>query len=325
MATYKKDGDLWRVQVARKGIRKSATFNTKAKAVAWATQLEADIITGKLDPESRYTFGDVLTRYASEVSPKKDGAKWEINRLNLISRDPVSKIRLSELSNTHVAEWRDRRLKDVKPASVRREWTLLSHALTIAIKEWEWVKTNPFKDVDKPTEPEPRNRRISDDEIERLLFATGYHDNFPETVTSRVGAALLFAIETAMRAGEIIGMTWGNVDPIKRYVHLPKTKNGSKRDVPLSSAAIELIEQLRDFDPVFGLSSKQLDVLFRKAKERALIEDLHFHDTRREALTRLSKKFNVMELAKISGHRDLRILQSVYYAPNIEDLASKLD
>jgi integrase len=70
---------------------------------------------------------------------------------------------------------------------------------------------------------------------------------------------------------------------------------------------------------------RQADALFRKAKARALIKDLHFHDTRREALTRLAKKFDVMELARISGHRDLRILQNVYYAPTVEDLAKKLD
>jgi integrase len=73
------------------------------------------------------------------------------------------------------------------------------------------------------------------------------------------------------------------------------------------------------------LSTSTLDALFRKAKARALVEDLHFHDTRREALTRLSKVFDVMELARVSGHRDLRVLQNVYYAPAIGDLAAKLD
>ena len=78
-------------------------------------------------------------------------------------------------------------------------------------------------------------------------------------------------------------------------------------------------------DTVFDVSTASLDALFRKAKMRANIEDLHFHDTRREALTRLSKIFDVMELARISGHRDLRILQNVYYAPSVRDLSAKLD
>lgn len=79
-----------------------------------------------------------------------------------------------------------------------------------------------------------------------------------------------------------------------------------------------------DEETVFGVSTASLDALFRKAKRLALIEDLHFHDTRREALTRLSKVFDVMELARISGHRDLRVLQNVYYAPSVQDLADKL-
>ena len=146
--------------------------------------------------------------------------------------------------------------------------------------------------------------------------------------TSRVGSALLFAIETAMRVGEIVDVTWDQVDLDRRAVHIPKTKNGSPRDVPLSSEAIRIITQLKPItkdSTVFDLRTDQVDALFRKAKARALIEGLHFHDSRREALTRLAKIFGVMELAKISGHRDLRILQTVYYAPSVEDLASKLD
>jgi len=112
-------------------------------------------------------------------------------------------------------------------------------------------------------------------------------------------------------------------------MHLPLTKNGYARDVPLSAEARRIIEQLRPLngerDTVFDVSVASLDALFRKARARARIEDLHFHDTRREALTRLSKIFDVMKLARISGHRDLRVLQNVYYAPTVGDLAAKLD
>ena len=158
-------------------------------------------------------------------------------------------------------------------------------------------------------------------------YTLGYsRDTPPETISSRVGAAYLFAIETAMRAGEICALEWRHVN--QRYVHLPKTKNGYARDVPLSAEARRIIEQLRlvngEQDTVFCVTTTSLDALFRKAKARALIDDLHFHDTRREALTRLSKVFDVMELARISGHRDLRVLLNVYYAPSVHDLADNL-
>lgn len=159
------------------------------------------------------------------------------------------------------------------------------------------------------------------------MHTLGYsRETPPETISSRVGAAYLFAIETGMRAGEICSLEWRYVN--ERHVHLPRTKNGHVRDVPLSVEARRIIEQLRsltgDEETVFRVSTASLDALFRKAKRLALIEDLHFHDTRREALTRLSKVFDVMELARISGHRDLRVLQNVYYAPSVKDLADKL-
>lgn len=126
-----------------------------------------------------------------------------------------------------------------------------------------------------------------------------------------------------MRAGEIVELRPGQV--FERHVHLPRTKNGSARDVPLSTRAREILDSLPEQDPVFGITSAQLDALFRKARDRACLVDLRFHDTRRTALTRLSKKLDALELARVSGHKDLRILLDTYYQPTIEDLAKKLD
>ena len=140
---------------------------------------------------------------------------------------------------------------------------------------------------------------------------------------------MLFAVETAMRAGEICNLTWNNVNLEKRTAFLPITKNGSSRTVPLTKAAVKILERLRDEidqgDTCFQVKSNILDATFRKLKKTANREYLHFHDTRREALTRLAKKVDVMTLAKISGHKDIRILQNVYYAPNMEEVAELLD
>ncbi len=157
-------------------------------------------------------------------------------------------------------------------------------------------------------------------------MALGYDCNEPPaTITARVGAAMLFAIETAMRAGEIVSLTWNHVDTGTRVAHLPKTKNGFSRDVPLSQEAVRIINQVRvdDTESVFNLRSDQVDALFRKAKSRALITDLHFHDTRAEAITRLSKKVDILTLARISGHRDLRKLQ-IYYRESAAEIAKRL-
>ena len=133
-----------------------------------------------------------------------------------------------------------------------------------------------------------------------------------------------------MRAGEICALTWENVNLTARTAFLPITKNGHSRTVPLTQQAIRIIQHLPKSEQdnrVFGLNTSVLSSLFRKMKIKSGLNDanLHFHDTRRDALTRLSKKVEVMTLAKISGHRDIKILLNTYYAPDMADIAKMLD
>jgi integrase len=127
-----------------------------------------------------------------------------------------------------------------------------------------------------------------------------------------------------MRAGEICGLRAQDITG--RVAHLEKTKNGHARNVPLSSRALEILAQLPKGEAtLFNVPSASMDALFRKAKARAMIDDLHFHDSRREALSRMAKKVDVLTLAKISGHRDLRILSNVYYQTDMGEVAGLLD
>jgi integrase len=144
-------------------------------------------------------------------------------------------------------------------------------------------------------------------------------------MNDQVAVAFLLAIETAMRAGELMSLAPDQVHLSKRYVHLDKTKNGDSRDVPLSKEAVRLFGLLVPYQGrMFQLTSASLDALFRKARDAAGLDDLHFHDTRREATTRLSKRLEVMELAAMTGHRDLKTLLKVYYAPEPGVAARKL-
>ncbi len=332
MATYEKRGDAWRVKIRKGGVSLSESgFRTKREAEAWAVKKEAEISAQAAGLIPDKTFGDLLARYADEVSPRKRGERAEQMRIALYQREfPVlMAVKLASLSNHHFSDWRDQRLKMVSAASVRREWALLQHALNIAVKEWGWIKSSPLDSLTKPAAAKARTRRPTDLESEAILLATGYHHEMPPfLMTARVGAAWLFAIETGMRASEICGLTRESIDFDRRLAHLAMTKNGHARDVPLSVEAVRLLRQVMEAvpdGPVFGLRPSLLDSLFRKAKAQALIEDLHFHDSRREALTRLAKKVDVMTLAKISGHRDLRILQNTYYAPDMADVVALLD
>lgn len=329
MATITQRGGKWRVQVRLRGVSRSATFERHADAKAWAARMETLILDGVQGNADRNTyFGDVLKRYLNTVTPSKRGARSEAYRIGRALNTPLADVRLDELRPQHFADWRDARLGEVSETSVNRELTTLSAVCTHAMKEWGLLRDNPVQKISKPKKAKERTRRPSADEIERICEALLYNPaKPPELAVQRVALAFLFAVETAMRAGEICSLKWADIDFARRLAHLPITKNGDSRDVPLSRRALEIIRQLEgiDADSVFALSASTLDVLFRRARDNCGITDLHFHDSRREALTRMAKKVPVETLAKISGHRDLRILLNVYYNPDMAEVADLLD
>lgn len=325
MASFRKSGSGWRAEVFKNGIRDSASFSTKAEAVNWAAKVEADIIAGKAGKVPDKPFSALLEKYRDEVSITKRGERWERLRLELIMRDPLAGVRLNEISERDIAEWRDRRLKVVSEASVRREWNLLSHACSVAVKEWKWLTVNPMKGVRRPEAPPARDRLLSCWEIEAIITALGFEDDVkPDTVSACVAYALLFALETGMRCGEICDLGWDDVAESVAEVRKGKTRAATRR-VPLSPYARELIAAMRGMDKnsVFGLKTSQVDALFRKARDRCEIDGLHFHDSRATAITRLASKLDVLSLARMIGHRDIKMLQ-VYYRESAEDMAGRL-
>lgn len=304
------------MQVMRAGERLSKSFDTKAEAVAWAEQ-----------PTGRHTLDHALTRYARDVTPTKRGRRWEALRIELIRREAKNLVRrhIADITPDQVAAYRDQRLKSVQGASVRREMSLLGSVWETARKEWRWTAYNPVRDVRLPKNPKPRDRVITEPESDALVLALGYVGGKPETVSQRVAVAFLFALETAMRAGEIAGIRKASIRG--RVVHLSMTKNGTARDVPLTPDALGLLELCPDG---FGVSTAQIDALFRKGRAKAArampsVADIHFHDARRTATIALADKLQPMELAKITGHRDLKVLLNTYYGVKADDLAKRLE
>ena len=313
-------GGKWRAEVQRQGKRRSRVFATKQAARDWAASEEYAILNAK-KIASGMLFGDAMNRYAREVSPRKGGARWEILRLERFRRDDIAAKRMADLESSDFATWRDKRLREVAPGTVNREMTLLSGVLSVARKEWGLIDKNPLSDVRKPTKPPPRDRIPTQAEMDRLALSAG---SDLTRATARAFHAFLFAIETAMRAGEITGLTWDRIDLDARVAHLPKTKNGYPRDVPLSSEAVRLLEVLPRQDPVFGLSSASLSALWRKLRDRAAVVDLTYHDSRHIAISRLAGKLEVLELARMVGHRNLNELLT-YFQADAKSLAKKLD
>jgi len=315
MASFRRIGKKWQAEVRIKGKAARKTFMSKIEAQSWAVEKEKefgrghDIIHGK-------TLGNAFDRYAREVSPTKKGARWEIIRLEKLQRLRLANIQMNILCADDIREWMNEAGQALADASVLRELQVISAVCERARQEWKWIAQNPCKEVRKPRKAPPRDRRISQDEIERILLALQYED-VAAVVNTRQGIAVAFllALETGMRQGEIWGLTWKNVYLDKKYVTLPDTKNGFKRDVALSSRAVQLIEKMRGGTSkgrVFESNQASCGAVFRRAVIMADIKDLTFHDARHEACTRLARKLDMLDLAKMIGHRDPRSLM-IYY------------
>ncbi len=333
----------------RGGVSVSKTFPSRREALAWAATIESEIARGVfVDRTSaeRNTLGDLLERYGREISPYKKGGALEILRIQRLLTDPVAGIRVAALTGAHIAQYRDRRLagdpkrQAVSGSTVNRELTLISHALTIATKEWAvHVHVNPVSQIRRPRENRARTRRLGRDEEERLLAELGPN---PEDVARGYGAGgcrgcrneymrpiVVLAVETAMRRSEILSLRWSDVFLEERYVRLHDTKNGDARDVPLSSRAFQTLTELssknRHIDNrVFPVSAEALKQSFVRACERAGISDLHFHDLRHEATSRIAEKLdNILELSAVTGHKTVQMLKR-YFHPRATDLARRL-
>ena len=327
MATFRNRHGKWQARVQRKGQQPvSKSFQSKQDAEKWARQLESEIDKGSytnLVLAERMTFGEVIERCIKEVIIKYRGQLEHTYRLKALARHPIALLRMTALTPIKVAEYRDERLKTLAPASVIHELAYFSAIINHARREWGISIVNPIPLVKKPPATQGRNRILSEDELIRLYGA----------LTPRVKNAnhwmlplVKFALETAMRRGEILGLRWEYVDLQKRIAFIPLTKNGESRTVPLSSSAIELLRALPiDLKGrVFPLTGRQVSAAMERARIKAKLDDWHFHDLRHMAITRLAEKLpNLIELSAVSGHKSLAMLKR-YYHPNPEQLAEKL-
>lgn len=327
MASYRRYGAGWRAEVSKLGIRESATFPTKREAQEWAVNRELEITTSKTGKVTRATLKEVMERYAKDISPSKPGHRWELVRIGAISKDKIAAMVMQDIQAKDLAAWRDRRLEEVKPSSVLRDIGLLLPIWTQARKaEWLYTDNDPWEGVTRPKKGKPRTTIFTQAQVDKIVSALGYTAGQPPKTRQQAAVALLLSLETAMRAGEIVGLTWQHVHPEKRLVHLPETKNGDARDVPLSSRAAELLECMRGVDDVrvFTLTPALLDAYYRQGRTLAGVDGVTFHDARATAITRLSKRLDILELARMVGHRDPRSLM-VYYRKSATDIAAKLD
>jgi integrase len=328
MATIRKlPSGRYSVQVRKQGFpQQSKSFLVLKDGERWAKTIESQMENGTfVDSASAEasTFGDVLSRYLKEVTPGKKGKAQEAYRLNLYLRHGLAKRSLASLKASDFAKLRDERLQDVSPATVRRDLILLSHVFSVAQREWSLNIANPIEAIRKPSDSRARTRRLEGDEYSQLLKAC------QASSSEQLAPLFILATETGMRLGEMLGMKWSDVDLENRLISLHDTKNGFSRVVPLSSKAVETLLHLpcsiKDKRVFYSWGrSDSVKQAWRRVMDRVGVQGLHFHDLRREAVSRLFERgLNQLEVASISGHRTLSML-AVYTKFKPENLLHKL-
>ena len=323
MATFRKRNNKWQVIVRHHSIgTKAQSFHCKSQARRWAYELETALEAGqygKLYP-SKITLSDLLNKYLSEVTPKKRGRETEARRIKRLLKDSVSLYTLDDLSPHRLAEFRDRRLSDGVRAC-QYDLVIIRHCINLAINEWGLIlDKNPADSVKKPASNSARERRLTCEELQLLISASS------KTRNTHVLPMIMFALETGMRRGEILSLEWKFVDFDRQVALLPMTKNGTSREVPLSSRAITILEEQRvkrNHVP-FPTNDNAFRLAWDRLRTRAGISDLKFHDLRHEAISRFFEKgLSIAEVATISGHKDPKMLFR-YTHLKASDIADKL-
>ncbi len=326
MASVRKRGDQqWEVRVRKRGHPvQCKTFTTKARAEAWATVVESEMERGvfvsRAEAETT-TLTKALERYISEISSKKKSGSREISTIRWWQDSTIGPRFLASIRSKDIVEaLAIKEAEGAAPHTIHLYLALISHLFTVARKHWGMEGlSNPAELVHKPRLPQGRDRRLLGDEEARLLAAA-------QAYGGEIGPLITWAIETAMRRGEIAAMRWEHVDRKAQVLLIPETKTGTPRRVPLSTSARAILDALpRRLDGrVWGIHPESMSQAFKRVCKAAGITGLTFHDLRHEATSRLFEQgLNLMEVAAITGHKTLQMLKR-YTHLRAEDLVKRL-
>lgn len=342
MATIvKTPSGTWKALIRKQGWPSTAkTFRTKRDAEDWSRRTEDEMVRGvylSRAPSEKLTVASALSRYAKEVSPSKKATTQRSESFSAKQLDAFfGKYSMAAVSAELVAKYRDARLAEGRSNNtVRIELALLGHLFRIAIQEWGIGLTfNPVSNVRKPSPAAGRDRRLTGTEQEALFAAADAHSN------PMLGWIVRLAVETGMRSSELSGLRRPQVNIVRRVIRLADTKNGSPRMVPLTRAATVVLGQALehpirpiDTDLIFfgepGRDGRRKPYVFQKLWQELTtkvgLADLHFHDLRHEAVSRLVEMgLSDQEVSAISGHKSMQMLKR-YTHLRAEDLVAKLD
>ncbi len=313
----------YRVKVRLKGYPvQSATFKRVTDAKKWAVHTEASIREGrhfKYAEAKKHTVGEMVDRYVEKIIPSKSKSGKDYKRHLQYWKKELGHVLLSDFTPALIVEKRDELACGMTnrgqrtPSTVNRYLAALSHACTIAVKEWGWMEDSPMRKVSKLKEPRGRVRFLSDSERAALLVAS------KSTPYKHLHLIIVLALSTGARKGEIMNLRWGDINEKRNQIILHETKNGERRVLPLTGYARELIlehEKIRriDTDMLFpsktGQSPFDIKKSWRHALKDAGIDDFRFHDLRHSAASYLAMNgASPAEIADVLGHKTLSMVK----------------
>ena len=307
----------YRVKVRIAGYpSQSASFARLTDAKRWAQSTEAAIREGrhfKNAAAKKHSVSELIDKYIAEVLPTKPRNARNQKTQLLWWKQELGALSLAQLSAADIGKRRDKLLaREVRPgkrtsrSTVIRYLAALSHALSTAVKEWEWLDDSPMRKVRKPKEPRGRTRTLPKADIKTLLAACKTSKN------PHLHLIAILAVSTGMRLGEILKLKRKQIDIGKARLILEDTKNGDSRAVTLAGPALagikERLTKAGDAeDLLFPGRQPDKPVEIRKAwthaLQRAGITDFRFHDLRHCASSLLLESgASLGQLAEVLGH-----------------------
>ncbi len=340
------EDSVWVVQIYEENAVEKKRFETETAAVSWAANFAREVNSKAGSDFYDLTFLDLMNRYLDEVSIKTVKHPKNILMIRYFTnsrveqtstlRFPLMQVKLQDLCKQDFINFRDTRLAEVGDGTFKRDWYRFYNAMEIASGEWGWIHRNIMKGIRIPKEPMHRCRRITAEEessIRDYLISSEAKKYSNTKHFFQTAIIFQLAIETGLRMSEILALKKNEIFINERYLQVtgeePNARKtaSSVRSVPLTPLAQSLLRDSLSYEWgnefIFSIKQQKIESIFRDTCKGLNIQDLHFHDTRHEATSRLSQIYQVLELAKIIGHKDIQTLLT-YYQPTINELVAKM-
>ena len=312
----RKRGNKWQSQIRivnRPCLSKS--FKSRTDAKRWSIVVEQKM--RREDAGIAHIkfpfFRDVATRYINTVSQYKKCFRVERNIINSLLFETWAEYPINRITPPIISKFRDKRRGKLKDNTINRTLDVISTLYTTFRKEWGYPVVNPVLSIRRLKNPEPRNRRFTEAEINLLLRGN--------RTTEQLREIIEIGLETGMRQSEILNIHPEHIKDQTLFIPVAKTK---PRLIPLTKAALVV---LRNATLPFNIDRHLLGKRFRRLCKHYRIKDAHFHDLRKQSLTNFmkDKKLNVPDTMLIAGHKDPRMLLRIYNNLQVADVAKKLN